>query len=273
MLNQSIRAYVLAACVLTLFAASARAQYRPRPVAATSPAENYHVELGAGFWNPGADMQITSGVAGSTIDLKNDLGLVDRKFAEFQIVIKPALKHKIRVQFVPISYTQTGTPKSTLTFGGQTYPAGAPVTSTLDWKAWRFGYEYDFVSNYRGFVGTIVDLKYTDVGATLTTTLPGGRTGSASARAPIPALGAIARVYLAENLSMTGELTGFKFPGNWIKSAKGHYADMDIYAMLNLADKFGVRGGYRKFDVEYTLTDDTGAFNLSGWYLGASLRF
>ena len=266
--TQSIRSCVLATCVLTLVAASAHAQFRP--AATSSPAETYHVELGAGFWIPTADMQITDGPGGSTIDLKNDLGLTDRKFAEFQLIVKPALKHKIRVQFIPISYTQTGTPRSAVTFNGQTYPAGTAVTSTLDWKAWRFGYEYDFVSNYRGFAGTIVDLKYTDVSAALTAA---GRAGSASAKAPIPALGGIARIYLYQNLSVTGELTGFTFPGGWIKSASGHYADLDVYAMLNFADSFGVRAGYRKFDVEYTLTNDTGAFKLDGWYLGASVRF
>ena len=270
MLTQSIRSAPVAVCVLALFAASARAQFRPRSVATTSPAENYHVELGAGFWNPTADMQIASGPGGSTVDLKNDLGLQDRKFGEFQLVVKAALKHKIRVQFIPISYTQTGTPRSSLTFNNQTYAAGAAVSSTLEWKAWRFGYEYDFVSNFRGFAGTIVDLKYTDVNATLTAA---GRTGSASVQAPIPALGGIARVYLAQNLSLTGELTGFRFPGGWIKSTSGHYADMDLYAMLNFVDAFGIRAGYRKFDIEYIRADDTGALKMSGPYLGVTLRF
>jgi hypothetical protein len=260
----------LAVCALALLAAPASAQYRPRPVASTSPAESYHVELGAGFWKTDADMQIASGAGGSTVDLKKDLGLADRKFGEFQLVVKPALKHKIRVQLVPISYTQTGTPQSTIVFGGMAYPSGTAVTSTLEWKAWRFGYEYDFVSNYRGFAGTIVDVKYTDVGATLTAA---GRTAAAAAKAPIPALGGIARIYLASNLSLTGELTGFKFPGGWIKSTSGSYADMDVYAMLNFVDSLGVRVGYRKFDVEYTKTDDTGTFKLTGPYLGVSLRF
>ena len=94
-----------------------------------------------------------------------------------------------------------------------------------------------------------------------------------AAQAPIPALGGIARIYLASNLSLTGELTGFKFPGGWIKSASGQYADMDIYAMLNFVDRFGVRAGIRKFNVEYTLTNDTGTFNVSGPYLGVSIRF
>jgi len=260
----------LAVCALALVAVPAHAQYRPRPVASTSPAESFHVELGAGFWNADADMQIASGAGGSTVDLKQDLGLQDKKFTEFQLVIKPALKHKIRVQLVPIKFTQTGTPRGPIVFGGQTYPAGTPVDSTLEWKAWRFGYEYDFVSNYRGFAGTIVDVKYTDVNATLTA---GGRVGAASAKAPIPALGGIARIYLASNLSLTGELTGFKFPGGWLKSASGHYADMDFYAMLNFVDALGVRAGYRKFDVEYVKDTDTGTFKLSGPYLGVSLRF
>jgi len=256
------------ACALTLSAATARAQFRP--VVTTSPAENYHVELGAGFWNPTADLQMTDGANGSTVDAKNDLGLQDKKVGEFQLVVKPALKHKVRVQFIPIRYSQTGAPRSTLTFNSRTYPAGSPVTSTINWNAWRLGYEYDFISNFRGFAGMIVDLKYTDVSATLTSE---GGVGSASARAPIPALGGIARLYFASNLSVTGELTGFKFPGGWIKSTSGHYADMDVYAMLNFVDSVGLRAGYRKFDVEYTLTSDTGAFKMNGPYLGVSIRF
>jgi hypothetical protein len=270
MLTPSIHPRALIVCALLFIGAPAFAQYRPRPAASTSPAENYHVELSAGFWNPSADMQIIDGLAGSTIDLKKDLGLADKKLPEYQVVIKPALKHKIRVQFIPISFTQTGTPTRDLTFSGQTYSAGSAITSTLEWKAWRFGYEYDMVSTARGFLGVIVDLKYTDVGATLNAS---GRTGTASAKAPIPALGGIGRVYLASNLSTTIELTGFNLPGGWIKTTSGHYADMDTYAMLNFADSFSVKGGYRKFDVAYTLTNDSGTFKLDGWYVGAALRF
>jgi hypothetical protein len=265
-----VRACALAACALALAAAPARAQFRPRQVVTTSPAETYHVEVSAGFWNPTASMQIASGAGSSTVDAKNDLGLKDDRFPEFQLVLKPGFKHKLRVQYIPLKYTQTGTPAAALTFAGVTYPAGAAVNSTIDWKAWRFGYEYDFVSTYRGFIGAIVDVKYTDINASLTA---GGQTGKASAQAPIPALGGIMRLYLAENLSITGELSGFKIPGGWIKSTSGHYADADVYAMLNFVDKFGIRAGYRKFDVGYTLTNDTGTLVLDGWYLGAALRF
>ncbi len=257
----------LAVCAITLTAAAAHAQYRP--VATTSPAENYHVELDAALWNPAADLQIGSGVGGSTIDAKRDLGLQDTKSGGYELVVKPALKHKFRVQFIPMSYKQTGAPPSTLVFSGQTYPAGVPVASTIDYTAWRFGYEYDFVSSARGFAGMIVDVEYADVNTTMASA---GRTASASAKAPIPALGGIARVYLASKLSLTGALSGFKVPGGWINTS-GHYADMDLYAMLNLVDSFGIRAGYRKFHVEYVQTNDTGTFTLSGPYLGLSIRF
>ncbi len=268
--TRSIRSCALAVCVLTVVAAPARAQYRPRAVATTLPAENYHVELEAGFWNPSADIQITSGASGSNVDLKRDLGLVDKKSGEFQLIIKPATKHKIRVELIPISYTQTATLPRDVTFNGQGYAAGTAVSSTFDWKAWRFGYEYDAVSNPRGFFGTILEVRYADVGANITA---GGRVSAAAERRPVPGIGAIGRLYLASNLSFTGELAGFSLPGNLIKSASGHYLDWDWYAMLTFTDAMSVRAGYRKLNMEYTLTNDSGSFTLAGWYAGAALRF
>jgi hypothetical protein len=43
--------------------------------------------------------------------------------------------------------------------------------------------------------------------------------------------------------------------------------------MFNIVDSLGIRAGYRKFDVEYTLTNDTGTFKMNGPYLGVSIRF
>ena len=48
-------------------------------------------------------------------------------------------------------------------------------------------------------------------------------------RAPIPALGGIARVYVVPNISITGEVTGFKIPDSIDDRYKAHYVDVDIY--------------------------------------------
>jgi hypothetical protein len=208
---------------------------------------------------------------GTTINLKSDLGLQDQRFPGFDLILRPAVKHKFRVQLVPVHYSQMGTPRSSLTFGGQTFPVGVPVSSKIHWKAWRFGYEYDFAVTSRGFAGLIVDVKYTDVDASLTNVAAGTR--SASASAPLPAFGGIFRVYPVSHLALTAELTGFRVPGSWLKSASGHYLDFDTYATLNFVNGLGVQAGYRSFDLTYTLTNDTGTFKLEGPYFGAVIRF
>jgi len=265
---------VCTAALLLLLSPRAEAQFGPRRVTRAAVGEKYHVEISAASWGPTADMSLTSSatdVPGTTINLKNDLGLADRRVFSFDLVLKPAPAHKFRVQLVPIKYSQTATPRAPLVFAGQTYPAGVPVTSSIDWKAWRFGYEYDFAVGTRGFMGVIVDVKYTDAGATLSTTSTAAR--SAIARAPIPAIGGILRINPAANVSLTGEVTGFKLPGSWFKGTSGHYLDVDAYATVNFVNAFGVQFGYRSFDLGYTLTNDTGDFKLEGVYVGAVVRF
>src|SRR2546427_380369 len=81
---------------------------------------------------------------------------------------------------------------------------------TADWKALRLAYEYDFVVKSRGFGGFIIEDKQTDVMVDLVT--PFVPEQFAHARAPIPALGGIVRVYPVPRVSITGEVTGFKLP-------------------------------------------------------------
>jgi hypothetical protein len=268
--------YAIGVAVLsqTLIASPARAQFRPRNVNQGAIGENYHLEIGAAIWDTSADMSLSNtalGLAGTTINLKNDLGAADQKFGSFDVILRPAVKHKFRVQLVPVHYSATAAPRSALTFGGQTFPAGVPVSSKTHWRAWRFGYEYDAAVGPRGFLGFILDVKYTDVDASLTSATAGTRT--ASAHSTVPAIGGILRVYPASHLALTGEITGFKWPGGWIWSGSGNFLDLDAYATLNLVNAFGVELGYRSFDVNYSLTNDSGSFKLTGPYLGAVLRF
>jgi hypothetical protein len=275
MTKPAIRLYGIAAAalVLTLTPSPAGAQYRPRTVSG-AVGENYHIEISAALWDSSADMSLSNtalGLAGTTINLKNDLGIQDQRFAGFDLVLRPSVKQKFRVQLVPVHYGPTTTPSSSLTFAGQTFPAGVPISSKIHWRAWRFGYEYDATAGPRGFLGFILDVKYTDVDASLTSAATGTR--SASSHAVVPAIGGILRVYPASHLALTGEISGFKWPGSWIWSGAGDFLDFDAYATLNLINAFGVEFGYRSFDVNYALTNDSGNFKLKGPYLGAALRF
>ena len=74
--------------------------------------------------------------------------------------------------------------ETTLVFNGTIYRVGLPVDSDFEWKTWRFGYEFDFVSSPRGFVGLLAEAKLTDVKLGLGTS---GLSEEATARVTIPA--------------------------------------------------------------------------------------
>jgi hypothetical protein len=239
-------------------------------------AESYRIEASAGFWSPGADMSISSeslGIAGTTIDFKNDLGLTDHRFGELHATLKPSRKAKLRFQYIPMSYTQSAALPRTIVFNGQRYDVGLPVTSVLDWKAYRFTYEYDFIARDRGFGGLVLDAKYTNVTARLQSPFTDEYT---HAKAPIPSIGGIVRVYPTMNISLTGELTGFSL--GWLgdsvtKTSQGHYVDLDLYGTVNFSRNFGAQAGYRSFDVGYVVSKDSGSFTVKGLYFGAVARY
>jgi hypothetical protein len=269
------RLYRWAVVALTLLgvAAPAAAQYKPRALNDPATGEKYHIEAGADYWFPTADMVVSSeqlGIAGSQINFKTDLGLTDQRFPALQVQLRPARSHKFRLNYIPATYTQTTTLNKRLVFNGIAYNLGVPVNSTLDWKTYEIAYEYDFVVKNWGFVGFDLEAKYTDVQVALASPLA---TEFAHARGPIPALGFIARYYVVPNIAITGELSGFKIPDSIDSRYNAHYIDLDIYGTLNFTNNIGVKGGYRSRDVGYLIKSDSGQFTMKGIYFGGVLRY
>jgi hypothetical protein len=268
-----VRLYGWLAAVLILTSSPALAQFTPRPMSDPATGETYHIEGAVGLWSPSADMSIASeslGILPTTVDFKHDLGVMDTRFPEFHLVLRPARKHKLRFQFIPIDYTQKDyTLTRTIVFNGQAYTLGFPVNSELNWKAYRFAYEYDFLSRNRWFAGFILDAKYTNVKATLQA--PPNTDEFVHGRAPIPTAGGIARIYVVPNISITAELTGIKIPDT--RKYGAHYADFDTYATVNFTNNIGAQFGYRAFDVGYKFNSDTGSFVLKGFYFGVVARY
>jgi len=128
------------------------------------------------------------------------------------------------------------------------------------------------VSRDRGFVGLLLDAKYMDVTVNLQSPVANE---FAHARAPIPALGGIVRVYVVPNISITGELTGITLPDSVMEKydVEGHYVDFDIYGTVNLTNNFGAQIGYRSLDVGYRVKTDSGNLKLGGLYFGAVVRY
>jgi hypothetical protein len=259
-------------------AAPAEAQYGARRTTASrATGENYHVEVSGTIWNPKPDIVISSeglGQLGDQIDFVNTLGIEQKKFKQLRVVLRPATKHKLRFEYTPIDYTAQKTVPATFIFNGQRFNLGIPVTTDVSWKAYRFGYEWDFIYRDRGFVGAVLEVKYTDVAATLSSAAVGAAQFT-SARAPIPAFGIIGRGYVIPNISITGEFTAFKLPEKALNSDEysAKYYDFDLYGTVNFNDHLGAQTGYRSFDVFYKVKQDTGTLKLKGLYFGGVARF
>ena len=94
-----------------------------------------------------------------------------------------------------------------------------------------------------------------------------------SAKAPIPTIGAIGRVYVVPNISITGELSGLTTGSIGGDDYRAHYADFDLYGTVNFTNNVGAQVGYRSFNVFYHVKDDEGDLLLKGFYLGGVVRF
>lgn len=236
-------------------------------------AERYKIEVSAGLWNPSPEISIASeslGIIGSTIDFVDDLGLAKKRIGALGVTLHPGRKHKLRLEYLPMQYTQSTTLKRDVVFNGQRYRAGLPVSSTLDWNAYRFTYEFDFISMNRGFGGLLVDMRATDITATLRTSVLDEFT---RLRAPVPTIGGIARVYIVPAISVTGELTGIKVPKRDLWNFSGRYTDLNLYGTVNVSRNIGAQVGYRSFDVEAQIDQDSGTLTMKGVYFGIVARY
>jgi hypothetical protein len=257
----------------TLWATPAAAQYGARLPSDRATGEDYNVEFMAALWNPAPSIVVSSeslGIIGTDIDFETDLGIQRQRFPELRLVLRSGEKHKFRLQYIPIKYTAQSVLQRTIVFNGIRYDVGLPVNSEFLWKAVRFGYEWDFVYLDRGFAGFIAEAKYTSVSVTLDS--PAG-TEFTRARAPIPALGGITRIYVAPNIGITLEITGFKLPESIDEEYRATYIDFDLYGTVNFTNNVGAQIGYRSLDVTYTFEQDAGDLTLKGLYFAGVVRF
>ena len=259
--------------VLAICAAPVEAQFQPRPLNDPATGEDYHIEGSVGLWFPSADIRVASeafGIPGTIIDFRNDLGLESKWHPAFRLVFRPARRHKFRFEFIPAHYDSEAILRRTIIFNGQRYDIGLPVESLLDFDAYRFAYQFDFVSNDRGFGGVIVEAKYTDVKVDLSTPI---LLEFARARTPVPAIGGIGRFYVVPNISVTGEFTFFRLPEELVTDTRGHYMDFDLYGTVNFTNNVGAQFGYRSLDLFYVIDEDQGDLELRGLYFGIVARY
>jgi hypothetical protein len=248
---------------------AARAQSPAGSTNGLAMSDAHRFEAVAALWRPNANIVVASdglGMAGTPIDFNRDIGLDAGHFPAVQFVVRPAVRHSIRVEYIPIRYEGTAAFRQDVTFNGVRFPLGVPTTTTLDWKAYRVGYTYDFLVRNRIAAGLVFDVKQTDLQV---------RVKSAAAdearrtRVPVPAIGGVLRAYPMPRLSLAAEVIGFKVPDSADKHFGGSYVDVDASATIRLTDLFRARAGLRAFNIRHLGEADSGTLRLHGIYVAA----
>ena len=239
----------------------------------SSVGEDFQLEVTGGLWSPSAAISASSeqfGIIGTEIDFNRDLGLTSRSHGELRLTFKPARRHKLRLNWLPMEYRQSSVLERTLIFQGIAFDVGVPVDSLLRWDTWRFGYEFDFIVREKGFFGFLVEAKYTNVQTELDSPIG---FEYVRARAPIPAIGAVGRYYVTRFTPVTAEFTVFRLPDSIVENYSARYVDFDIFGTVNLSRMVGINIGYRSMDMSYLFDRDTGDFKLDGPYFSGVFRF
>ena len=268
----------LAAILAAALTTPAAAQYRPLPAGSYGTANNpvgepYHVEFAYNLWSPEPNITIASeslGIAGTDINVQADLGVQKKMTYEFRLVLRPGRKHKFRFNYIPLKYDADTVLTGEIIFNGIKYPVNTTVGTLLEWRTYRVGYEYDFVSNSKGFFGMVLEAKFTDINVELNSAIANEY---ARVQAPIPAIGAIGRVYIARYASITGEFTALKLPDSINAEYGGHYYEWEVYGAVNFTKNLGAQLGWRAHDLAYLAKLDSGSAKLGGFYFGGTARF
>jgi hypothetical protein len=273
--SSGIRRFSLAwlAALLILTPSRAAAQYGAPELAATIPAEDYRVELAGTLWNPNLSGVISSqkfGIIGSQIDFVDDLGFARTRFKDMRVVLRPGRKSRFRIQYTPVSYTAETSLKRDITFNGQKFPVSLPLQSQFDWKVWRFGYEYDIIYRSRGFIGVLVEGRYTQMNAELASPLA---TEFTRVTAPLPAIGLVGRAYPLPELAINFEVSMFRVPEGSIPDVEANYYDWDIHGTMNLNRFVGLQVGWRRMTNFLDVEEDMGDVKFQGIWFGGAVRY
>ena len=268
----------LAAAVVAALPDAATAQYRPLPTGSYSTANNpvgepYWIEFGFNLWNPEPNIVIASeslGILGTDINVKADLGVEQKSTYELRLVLRPAKKHKFRFNYIPMKYDADTTLTGDIIFNGIKFPVSTTVGTLLEWDTYRIGYEWDFLSKPRWYVGVLLEAKFTDINFELNSPIG---TEFVRARAPIPAIGVVGRGWVTSYVSITGEFSAFKLPDEIDTDYGGHYYEWDIYGTVNFTRYLGAQVGWRSHDLAYVAKNDRGDADLKGFYFGGVVRF
>lgn len=155
----------------------------------SAQAMNYGVR--AYYWvtDYNADIRADKdGITGTTISLKNDLGMGNQNLFTVEAFAHIG-NHHLSFQYTPVEYSGNTTLNKTILFNGKTYPVNSPTQSNLKFNMLDLEYQYDvlnFEKEAGVSLGVIGRVKYLEGDARLA--IPEFQS-QATFRATVPMIG------------------------------------------------------------------------------------
>jgi hypothetical protein len=209
-------------------------------------------------------------LVGTPINLDNDLGFDDSEdfFVEGALQLGP---FRLSASYTPLEFSGAGNLTQDVNFAGQTFSGTAQTASKVQIDLADVSLTWFLINlddlPIRVQIGPEISLKYVMADLTLAGEVGGvTATEKESAEAPIPTLGARARLSLADFLAVTGRIGFLEFDSN-------RFLDVDGQIEFSPMPLVGIFGGYRYLDIK---VDESNVFidaTFSGPYAGAFLRF
>ena len=241
-------------------------------MATSLPAHGFEAGVRAYYWFPSLDGHIKysdNSLQGTKLDLKDDLGF-DNEYYPFGGIFLGLGDHHLSFSFYRANYEGKETLTQNINFGGQTFPAGDKIKSTLDYDVYDFTYQYDVLDleNFlAGFsLGLVARVEVFDLEAKIRS-----ETTSLSEKedytAPVPMLGLNLHLgILADILEARVFATGMSYWDGYLVDAQAELS----FTPIPFVD---ITAGYRTFWVDVDTNDLKLDYNTSGPYAGISVGF
>ena len=202
-------------------------------------------------------------IAGTLIDVNDDLGITDKRTFEVRGAIQFRRGHKLRLSYTRLDYqANVAEARKSFTFDDTRFERFSNVITNMKGAFYTAEYEWDFLKSPRGYVGVLLGAKAVDLDWVIVS--PPSQRETDTLRAPVPTLGAAARLY-AGRLSLEGELSGLTI------GERGTVVEAQTAARLHISDRLAVQVGYRLLKLKAEDGLDMGDVRLAGFLFGLEL--
>jgi len=229
------------------------------------------VEVEGRYWFTDLDAKAkvtTSGLSGTDINLKSDLGLKDEDMPDFRLTWNINENNSLRFAYTSVEYDGDKNVTKTINFDGKTYTAGARVISALDLDYYRLGWIWEFLNaaDDKVDIGLLTEIKGFSVKAKLDA--PGlSISESEDFEGALPALGLTCAVDVYDNFEVNAEISGMT------AGSYGYLYDAEIGVKWEPYENFAIEGGYRVLEIKGEDDSDFAKVSIDGPYLGALFSF